>query len=128
MRNPPIKLGESRRRGNSMAGGDDVSEFNPPANEFYKQAAKLSVWGDSDMDGLIVDGSSSESSGGSVRRISDGGSFAGSMRSGKNSIAGMSRGSMSSTGSKGIRNFLGGKFKKRAESIQNKERPSANSA
>ena len=40
------------------------------------------------------------------------------MRSGKNSIAGMSRGSFSSQGSKGIRNFLGGKFKKRQESMK----------
>jgi hypothetical protein len=33
----------------------------------------------------------------------------------------MSRGSMSSTGSKGIRNLLGGKFSKRANSINKVE-------
>ena len=57
-----------------------------------------------------------------MHRLGADSSFNGSQRSASNSIAGLSRGSMSSTGSKGIRNFLGGKFKKRAEEINKLER------
>lgn len=97
---------------------DMMSEFQPPANDFYNRAARLSVWSRSDVEDFIVDGHSEDQSdsSGSVRRLSDNDSFAG--RSNNNSMAGLSRGSMSSTGSKGIRNFLGGKFAKRAESIK----------
>lgn len=98
---------------------DNESMFNPPANDFYKKAARLSVWSKSDADQFIIDGhsSSDESSEGSVRRLSDNSSFNGSQRSASNSIAGLSKGSFTSQGSKGIRNFLGGKFHKRAKSI-----------
>ena len=66
--------------------------------------------------------SGSQSDDVSVKRLSDGDSFGkGSMRSGQNSIAGMSRGSFTSQGSKGIRNFLGSKFNKRAMSISKQE-------
>ena len=57
-----------------------------------------------------------------MRRLSDNDSFGGqSQRSRTNSIAGMSKGSMSSTGSRGIRNFLGKNFTKRANSIKKVE-------
>ena len=101
-----------------------VSEFIPPQNDFYKQAARLSVWSKSDMEGFIVDGNSEsdESADVSIRRLSDNSSFAGkSQRSSRNSIASMSKGSFSSQGSKGIRNFLGNKFMKRANSIKKQE-------
>jgi len=96
-----------------------MSEIKPPANDFYKSAARLSIWSKSDIDGIIDGQSESDNSNDvSIRRLSDNDSFTGrSQRSSNNSIAGMSRGSMSSTGSKGIRNFLGGKFAKRKESI-----------
>ena len=71
----------------------------------------------------IVDGYSSEASDDcDIKRLSHGDSFDGrSQRSRTNSIAGMSRGSKNSQGSRGIRNFLGDKFKKRAESIKKQE-------
>lgn len=74
--------------------------------------------GDDDSDDLppqFVDGNSSDGSADvSIKRLSEDDSFGiGSMRSGQNSIAGMSRGSFTSQGSRGIRNFLGGKFAKR---------------
>lgn len=105
----------------NMAGKDDdmVSEFQPPANDFYNRARQLSVWSKSEIEDFIVDGHSSEdqseSDDVSIRRLSDNDSFAGKSQS---SMAGLSRGSMSSTGSKGIRNFLGGKFAKRAETLK----------
>ena len=105
-----------------------MSDFNPPANDFFTRAQRLSVWsrsssGNGETNVQIVDGESSDQSADvSIRRLSDDGSFAGrSQRSHNNSIAGMSRGSFSSQGSKGIRNFLGGKFKKRAENIKKAE-------
>ena len=103
-------------------GMESAVDWAPPANDFYNRAARLSVWSRSDDEGeqgvQIIDGHSSENSADvSIRRLSDNDSFAGSQRSRNNSIAGMSRGSMNSSGSKGIRNFLGSKFNKRANSI-----------
>lgn len=43
--------------------GDDVSEFKPPANDFYSKAARLSIWSKSDKDDNengIIDGNSSD--------------------------------------------------------------------
>ena len=130
-------LGNSQR----MAGLDDdddmISEFKPPANDFFhNRAARLSCWSKTDADDIenlqaqIIDGDSSEQSADvSIRRLSDNDSFAGkSQRSASNSIAGMSRGSFSSQGSKGIRNFLGSKFKKRSESIKKVESKPASSS
>ena len=103
---------------------DDSEMFMPPSNDFFNRAAKLSVWSGSIADVLMVDGNSSDPSDSddvSIKRLSDNDSFGKSQRSHTNSIAGMSRGSMSSTGSKGIRNLLGGKFAKRANSINKVE-------
>ena len=131
-------LGSSQRK---MAGIDDdddmLSEFKPPANDFFhNRAARLSCWSKTDADDLenlqaqIIDGDSSDQSADvSIRRLSDADSFAGkSQRSASNSIAGMSRGSFSSQGSKGIRNFLGSKFKKRSESIKKVDSKPASSS
>mmetsp|Transcript_44174 Transcript_44174/g.58632 ORF Transcript_44174/g.58632 Transcript_44174/m.58632 type:complete len:184 (+) Transcript_44174:1647-2198(+) len=116
-----------------MGGNDDdddlISEFKPPGNDFfYDRAARLSCWSKQDADDLqeqiqIIDGHSSDQSADvSIRRLSDADSFTGkSQRSNSNSIAGMSRGSFSSQGSKGIRNFLGSKFQKRKETIKKAE-------
>ena len=97
---------------------DLISEFVPPANDFYNQAARLSCWSRSMAGGeeevgapVILDGHSSDGSNDvSIRKLSDNDSFNGSQRSGANSIAGLSRGSASSAGGRGIRNFLGSKF------------------
>lgn len=40
---------------------DMMSEFQPPANDFYNRAARLSVWSRSDVpDDFIVDGHSED--------------------------------------------------------------------
>lgn len=58
-----------------------MSEFIPPVNDFYNKAAKLSMWDRSDSNDenvQIVDGfSSEESSGLSIKRLSENDSFAG---------------------------------------------------
>ena len=103
-----------------------MSVFAPPANDFYDKVNRLSCWSKSDVGDFIVDGHSSEDSNSDdcdVKRLSDDDSFTGkSQRSSQNSIAGMSRGSMSSTGSKGIRNILGSKFAKRKNTITKQEK------
>jgi len=48
-------LAQSQRR----ESGDDISEFKPPANDFYNQARQLSIWSKSDVDDM-VDGNSSD--------------------------------------------------------------------
>ena len=108
-------LAQSMRTGGittNITDGDSDSDemFEPPSNVLFNRAARLSVWSRSDVEGMIIDGHSSDASDDvSIKRLSDNESFTG--RSSRNSIANMSRGSMSSSGSKGIRNFLGGKFK-----------------
>lgn len=39
---------------------DLESMFNPPANDFYNKAARLSLWSKSDVDGFLIDGKSSD--------------------------------------------------------------------
>ena len=119
-------LAQSQRAGGKKDDDSDddmMSVFAPPANDFYNKVNRLSIWSKSDVDDFIIDGHSSEASDDcDIKRISDEDSFTGrSQRSSQNSIAGMSRGSMSSTGSKGIRNILGSKFVKRANTINKKE-------
>ena len=104
----------------NMDEDDMMSEFAPPANDFYNKAARLSIWERDDSSNgaqnvQIVDGHSSDQSDDvSVKRLSDNDSFG---KRSNNSMAGLSRGSFTSTGSKGIRNFLGSKFNKRADKI-----------
>ena len=106
--------------GGDSSEDDMMDVFRPPENDFYNRAARLSCWSKSDADNLFIDGESEsdESNDVSIRRLSADDSFDKSQRSHSNSIAGMSRGSFSSSGSKGIRNILGSKFSKRANSIK----------
>ena len=39
---------------------DAESMFNPPANDFYNKAARLSLWSKSDAEAFLVDGKSDD--------------------------------------------------------------------
>lgn len=52
--------------------------FEPPSNDLFNRAARLSVWSRSDVEGMIVDGHSSDGSDDvSIKRLSDNESFTG---------------------------------------------------
>lgn len=55
--------------------------FEPPSNDLFNRAARLSVWSRSDVEGMMVDGHSSggsdDSDDVSIKRLSDGDSFTG---------------------------------------------------
>ena len=60
-----------------------MSEFAPPANDFYNKAARLSIWSKSDVDDFMLeanknDSGSDQSADVSIKRLDDDESFTGS--------------------------------------------------
>ena len=109
--NPLLASGKQPITGPTLRESGDISHFQPPANDFYNKAERLSIWSKSDAQNLFIDAhseSGSDMDDVSVRKLSENESFVSKART--NSIAGMSQGSFASSASKSIRSRLGGKF------------------